>query len=507
METIDCTKLKYFLYARRSVEDRSGEKVVSIESQQKELEELAKQKGLKVVGTFTETKSAKEPNLREEFTEMIKQIYAGKANAILVWKMDRLTRNPIDEGTVKYLLQKGIMKNIKATDRDFYPDDNVLLASVEFGVATQYSRDLSKHVKRGLRARLDAGVKPGRVPLGYKNSKYHEKGKEEILVDEERFPLVQRMFKVMATGKYNPLDVLRMANDEWGLKIRSTLSYPEKKISKSSIYSILSNPFYTGHFEFPRNSGNWFEGNHLKMISREEFEKVQEILRKGKWCMRPKTHRFKYTGTIRCGECGAFITAEEKHKKQKNGNEHHYVYYRCTKRVRSNCSQKTITETELEKKIIKYLEKITIPKELHEWALEELKNSRVHAESERNRIISSKKNALSNCQNKLDSLLELRLANELTPQDYAEKKSSLEKEKTEIKEYLDNIDKKENDELKEKEEKLSFTERALREFIKGDDKKKREIFKTIGTKHTLKDRELKIEIEEILLSSRTATLV
>ena len=372
------------------------------------------------------------------------------------------------------------------------------MSAVEFGMATQYSRDLSKHVKRGLRARLDAGVRPGLAPIGYKNTHYREKGKENILVDEEKFYLVKKMFEMMLTGKYNVLDVLEMANNKWGLKTRGTASYSERKISKSSIYTILSNPFYTGRFEYPRNSGNWYEGKYQKMISQEEFDRVQCILKKTKWSMRPKTHKFKYTGIMKCGECGAFITAETKHKYQKNGNEHHYTYYRCTKRVNSNCSQKTITETELEKQIIKYLEKITIPKELHEWALEELKKSQVINESERNRIISAKKKSLSDCQNKLDSLLELRLANEITPEVYADKKGSLEKEKAEIKEYLDNIDKKENDEIKEKEEKLSFAERALREFKKGDDKKKREIFQAIGTEHTLKDRELRIEISRIL---------
>lgn len=493
----ELSKMKYFLYARRSMEERNGEKVASIDSQIKEMKELAEKQNLNIVKIFSETKSAKEPYQRAQFTQMMQEIKEGKANCVLVWKMDRLLRNSLEEGLVKYFLQNSIIKNIKSSDRDWYPDDNVLMASVEFGMATQYSRDLSKHVKRGLRARLEAGVRPGLAPLGFKNSHYREKGKEEILVDEEKFPLVRKIFDLVLTGHYTPFEAMRTVN-EWGLKTRGTSVYPQKHISKTSVYNLFRNTFYAGYFEYPVGSGKWYNGTHQAMITRDEYDRIQYILFKKKGCQKPKTHRFKYTGIIRCGECGAYITAEEKNKVQKNGNHHHYVYYRCTKRIESNCSQKTLSESELEKQIIKYLEKITIPKELHEWALEELKNSQLIVESERNKIISAKKTTLSNCQNKLDALLEMRLAGELTPEAYSEKKLSLEREKAEIKEYLDRPEQKEDEELKAKEEKLSFAEKALREFIKGDDKKKREIFQAIGTGHTLKNREVTIEVDEIL---------
>ena len=45
-----------------------------------------------------------------------------------------------------------------------------------------------------------------------------------------------------------------------------------------------------------------------------------------------------------CGECGAMVAAEEKVKRQKNENIHHYVYYHCTKRRNPHCSQKVVEE-------------------------------------------------------------------------------------------------------------------------------------------------------------------
>src|SRR3989344_3282559 len=325
--------IRYVVYARRSIEKSDKEdNVVSIDSQIKELKELALKENLKIVGIFQETKSAKEPYKREQFQKMIEIIQKGKADGILCWKMDRLARNAVDEGTVKYLLQKEIIKNIKSTDRDWYSDDNSLLASVEFGVAPQYSRDLSKHIKRGLRARLESGFRPSIAPIGYKNSKYHEKGKEEILKDDERFPLMRKVFDLMLIGTYSVLELTRIANERLGLKRR--FGDQKKKISKSNMYRILTNPFYYGTFEFPEGSGNWYQGKHKPIITKEEYDRIQVLLGNASR-PRPKKHIFAFTGLMKCAYCGAYITAEEKFKYQKNGNVHRYVYYHCTKRIDS----------------------------------------------------------------------------------------------------------------------------------------------------------------------------
>ena len=137
--------LKYVLYARRSiVADKSDvdKDVASIQSQLTEVRELAADNSLTIVREFKETVSASEPDMRPKFTEMIDYIKAGKANAIICFKMDRLARNSVDEGIIKHLLQKGVIKNILATYREWNTDDHTLIWAVEFGTSTQYSRDL-----------------------------------------------------------------------------------------------------------------------------------------------------------------------------------------------------------------------------------------------------------------------------------------------------------------------------------------------------------------------------
>ncbi len=489
MKNLQEKEIRYVIYARRSVEKTGKEdKVASIESQIKEVKEMAEKESLRVIGTFQEAKSAKEPYRREQFQKMIDTIQKGKADGILCWKIDRLARNAVDEGTVKYLLQKGIIKHIKATDRDWRSDDNALLAAVEFGVATQYSRDLSKHIKRGLRARLESGVRPSIAPVGYKNSKYHEKGKEEILVDEERFPIVRKLFDLALTTAYSPLKLTKIANEQLGLTTRTG---KKSGISKSNIYRILTDPFYYGVFEYPVGSGNWYKGIHKPIITKAEYDKIQYFLSRGH-APRPKTHFFAYTGLMKCGECGAAITAQEKIKIQQNGNVHRYVYYGCTKRIDANCKQKNIREEVLEKEINEFLQRLEMPKVFHDWAIETLKEIHEQEKNSRDSLILRKQHEYNSITFQLDKLLELRMADEISPEDYKRKKSELEKQEVELSSFLGDLNARINNWIVEIEKCMDFAAKARTEFEKGDAERRKEILTVLGWNHILKDGKLNI---------------
>ena len=492
-------EMRYFLYARRSIEKKDDEeKVASVDSQISEMLKLAKIEGLKIVGTFQETKSAKEPG-REQFNEMVKQLYQGKANGILVWKIDRLARNSIDEGTIKYLLQTGIVKHIRAHDKDWRPDDNALLASVEFGVATQYSRDLSKHVKRGLRALVEKGYRPNMAPIGYKNTNYHIKGSEGILVDEERFPIIRKLFDLMLTGAYTPVDLLRIANDQLGLRMRYG-HRTDKRATRSNIYHVLTNTFYYGEFEYPVGSGEWYQGNHQPIITREEFDRVQQLLgREGR--PRPKTHRFPYTGLIRCQVCGASITAAHKIKRQLNGNVHEYTYYYCTGRVDPSCTQRksALKVEDLETQILDFLKKVEVPKLFHSWAIDTLKAMHESERHDRTKLLSKKQARYAEIMLKLDTLLDLLIDETITKETYDTKKAELERERSNLKVFLDNIDERVGAWLRKVEGAIDFAADARKEFETGDMEKKRLILSTIGCNHLLKDKRLIFQAEKPLL--------
>jgi DNA invertase Pin-like site-specific DNA recombinase len=88
-------------------------------------------------------------------------------------------------------------------------------------MATQFIRDLSVNTKRGLKKKCEKGYKPGLAPLGYLNNKYSPKGEHDYFPDPERFPIIQRIFKTLATGLYTPAEVYKTAIKEWGLTGRN----------------------------------------------------------------------------------------------------------------------------------------------------------------------------------------------------------------------------------------------------------------------------------------------
>jgi hypothetical protein len=103
-------------------------------------------------------------------------------------------------------------------------------------------------------------------------------------------------------------------------------------------------PIYYGPFEYPRNSGQWYQGTHEPLITEELFRKVQERLKRDKIVR--ENREFAFTKLFTCGMCGSGITAQEKYKLLKDGTNAKYVYYSCSKSRDRNCKNKKITLVE-----------------------------------------------------------------------------------------------------------------------------------------------------------------
>ncbi|TKJ35666.1 MAG: hypothetical protein CEE38_13715 [Planctomycetes bacterium B3_Pla] len=515
--------LRYFIYCRRSSEAEDRQ-VLSIESQRNEIERLARRLNLSVVDTLTESHSAKAPG-RPVFNEMIKKINQGKADGIICWKLDRLARNPIDGGQIVWMLQRGIIKHIQTYDRGYYPEDNVLVMNVEFGMANQFILDLSKNVKRGLKTKAEKGWFPSTAPLGYLNDRSKGKGKTEIIKDPDRFGPVKKMWELMLAGNYTPPKILNIANNKWGFRTAHG-----RPLSRSTIYRTFTNPFYYGWFEYPVGSGNWYEGAHEPMVTAEEYDKVQTLLgRKGR--PRPKKYSFAFTGFIRCRECGAMVTAEQKNQiicsvcrykfssnnrwqcpkcempveKMKIPTTLKYVYYHCTKRKNPECTQGSIEVKELEQQIDGYLARIRISERFKNWAVTYLKEEDEKEIASRKTILTSQRKAYDSCLKKLDNLFKLRISplntdeSLLSDEEYAKQKRELVKEKARLEEVLSDTGDKVKKWLDNVEKTFDFACNARQWFAKGTPEEKGRVLQTIGSNLTLKDKILHIQVKKPLV--------
>ena len=465
------------------------------------MKDIAQRAQLSVVHTFKESKSAKEPNKRPVFDEMIKQIKAGKANGILCWELSRLARNPDEAGLIMGMLQRGEIKHIKTFNKDYYSADNSVISFVEFGIANQFSRDLSKNVKRGVDKKANMGWRPGKAPLGYINSKTQLKGEQFISNDPERFHLVKQVLQIMLTGNYTVAKLLDYANDELGIRLPKTKSKPSRKIRLSEMYRILTNPFYYGWYEWVKNSGNWIQGKHEPMITEKEFDHIQHLLgRKGR--PRPKEHKFAFTGLMRCGNCEAMITAEEKFKNQKNGKVHHYIYYHCTRKKDKHCLEKAIRIEEFNRQVDEAIEKITIPERFQKWALAYLHELRTTEASSREQSLSAKQKEYERVTEQIDNLVlkftspENAKGELMSEQEYMTARTTLLKIKNERFAELNSQDKEIEQWVELSEKTFNFARYARTWFAKGDMDTKRAVFACIGSDLILKDQKIAITLRK-----------
>ncbi len=475
--------------------------MLSLDDQKREIEEMERNDKLKIVEKHLgseggESKTAHKRG-RPIFNHVMQQIEAGKANGLIVWHPNRIARNAFDGGLVITLMDEGKLLEIRTPHRVYHntPDDKFFL-QLEFGMAKKSSDDSGVAVKRGLKTKTELGWYPSRAPLGYLNTKIMDRGSNEIYEDPERFEIVKRMWQMMLTGNYTPPRILQIANEEWGLRTRPKRKTGGFPLSRSSIYEIFTNPFYYGWFEY---NGQLYKGNHKPMVTPNEFDLVQKLLgRDGR--PRPKTHRFAFTGLMRCGNCGGMITAEEKLKHQKNGNIHHYVYYRCAKRKDEHCPEKMVKLEDLSAQIDEIIGTLTISERLQTWAIKYLHEVRTDEATSNQDILESKQKALARITNQLQNLVLKYTAPEnaneeiFTAAELQSAKTALLRQKATLEDDLKTQGKEIEQWIELTERTFNFARYARAWFANGDMDTKRAVFSALGSHLVLSSRKIAIEL-------------
>jgi len=351
---IPITAIRYCLYARKSSE--SDEKqALSIDSQVKEMLQIAEKEGIEIIDIRRESHSAKNSGERPVFNEIISDIRRGRFNAILTWAPDRLSRNAGDLGTLVDLMDQKVLLEIKTYGQKFTNSPNEKFLLMILGSQAKLENDnKSVNVKRGLKMRVEMGLWPGAAPTGYLNEKRVDR-KGHVLIDPERASVIKKMFERVAYEKWSGRKLYHWLKFELNFRTKN-----DHHLSLSNIYLILQNSFYCGVFEYPQGSGNWYTGKHQPIISRDLFDRAQEQIKKDQ--IQRQNKEFAFTRLITCGLCGSGITAEEKFKKQKNGNVHRYVYYGCTRSRDLHCKGGYIREEELISQLTKLLDKVEVNK-------------------------------------------------------------------------------------------------------------------------------------------------
>ena len=197
--------MKYCLYARKSSE-QDERQALSIESQIKEMVEMAMRDGLTVSEIKQESHSAKDSGQRPIFNELIADVTNGKYDGIIAWDPSRISRNAGDLGRVVDLMDARVLKEIRTHGQRFTnsPNEKFLLM-ILCSQAKLENDHKGENVKRGLRAKCASGWRPGMPPLGYDYDPNCKKGEKKIIIDPDRAPIMKQMFeKVQACLVYSP---------------------------------------------------------------------------------------------------------------------------------------------------------------------------------------------------------------------------------------------------------------------------------------------------------------
>ncbi len=451
--------MKAILYCRKSSESEDRQ-VMSLDAQEKELRKVAQRDGIEIVETYRESMSAKAPS-RPLFGEMVKEVAKGKIDGILCWKLDRLARNPIDAGTISWMLQTNQIKFIQTHDRTYLPTDNVLLMYVELGMSNQYVRDLSENVKRGNREKLRRGEWPNHAPYGYRN----DKNTKTLKVIPSQAKVVKGLFEDYASGHYSFSD-LRKKYD----------------LPKSTIERIIKKTFYYGLME---RDGKFYKGIHTPIISKELYERSQEV-KKQVTVHRPRQEKlfFTYRGLMRCAVCGCQMTATRK--------KGMYDYYYCTN-GKGACDQhkEYLNESKANEFFEKALENIKFDEELvdimYEASLEKLQNSQDDNEQAFNDI----KNQLENLKRQERKLLQSFTSELIAEELYKEEVARIQKQKENLESEMQNYSQDTNTRLNTLElTKSVFLEgnKAISEFRNAEPEQKHKIAQNLLWNLEVKDK-------------------
>lgn len=506
--------LRYIAYVRKS-EEREEKQILSLPAQ---IDVIKKQfPDLNIIDFVEESKSAFKPYNRPEFEQrVLERIRKGQADGVIAWHPNRLSRNEIDAAALTYMTRKNVIKDLKFCVYNFENNpEGIMMLQIIMSQSQYESSKQARDVKRGMKKKASNGERPGTVVLGYEKvpvldehgkPMLHPKDNKIITVtanDPERYDLVKKMWKMMLTGVYTAPQIRKIANEEWGFTTRKIKKKNSKRVGgrpmgSSQIYRIFNNPFYAGWLV---HEGEWSEGNHERMVTLEQFDYVQMLLKeRGK--PRVNTYEYAFTGLIVCGECGCSIVGKHNQKfVKREGKIVHYVHYHCTKKSElRTCNQTKYTSVQdLEKEVDAELAKYTILPEFRDVALQYLNRTHKIEVKDRQQIYSMQQKRRSDIQDQLDALIDMRTRGDVDDEEYNRSRTRLKQAMAGADEKLRGTEIRADDWLELTEKAFNFATYARAHFKDGTPRQKRDILMTLGQNLVLLDGKLTLTPNEWLL--------
>ena len=295
----------------------------SIDGQLRVCREFAEKEGLTIVNNYIDKAFSATNDNRPEFQRMIKDAEKKLFQFIIVYKLDRFSRNRYDSAIYKAKLKKFNVKVISATEKLGSGNESNILEAILEAMAENYSLQLSQNVTRGMRENAIKGISTGGVvPLGYKIVD------RKFVIDESEAHIVRTIFNEFVNGK-GKTEIANYLNSK-GYRTRKVQPFSFK-----SFTTLLTNKVYIGNNDYLD-----IKRSCPAIIDKDTFEQAQNIIQMHK---RTRGHkvvddvRFILTGKLFCGMCGATMTGVS--GTSKTGDKHYY-YVCSTRKKYKTCKKK-----------------------------------------------------------------------------------------------------------------------------------------------------------------------
>ena len=380
------------IYARLSVENSGKSENVDVIANQIEIckSYIADRPYLSLVDTYIDNGHTGTVFDRPEFNRLMTDIKSGRIKCLVVRDLSRFGRDYIETGTYleRIFPQIGLrFIAIKENYDNFDTDgsNESLMIPLQNMINALYSKDISRKVSTALKAQMEQGTFQKRnLPYGYRWNEEHT----NMVIDEETASYVRLIFQRKIEGCSMPmildeLDRLGAPNTELRKRQNGTRTGDGcscKGWHKSTVYGILTNPHYVGDTVLGRSmvaiykgikshnvkdKDEWivFPNTHEAIISREDFQKVQDIMNAASEARQTKMQKSEeiratlinlFDGKIICADCGKRMYFHRKRvDKRKDGGW--YAFYECSTYVGRRyepCTAHYIRQDRLERDVL-----------------------------------------------------------------------------------------------------------------------------------------------------------
>ncbi len=455
--------LKALLYVRVSTTDQEGG--YSLDAQEKLGRDYAARNGLTIEKTWKVSESAYKLD-RKYFTELIEYTKKNNIKNIIFDVPDRMTRNMYDFLKIDELAKKQdvvihFSRANKTYSKNSKPEDEFMLG-IEALVARKYSSDISARAKIGMASKVEDGGYCHVAPVGYLNNIITHK----IEIDPVKAPFVKKAFEMLASGHYS-LNMICDTLYEQGFR-----SKRGHRMRRGRIQDMFKNPVYYGAMRW---HGKVYPADHTPIISKELFDKVQDITRK-RPIVTNKQERFPLNSLVSCGICGCRVIGGIYKKK--------YRFYHCTFSNGKHKDYHYIREDKLEQMMAAHLEKAIPPDAMLDYIAETIRRdsstSLEYAENRLKNLYSDKKTL----EARLGRLYDDKLDNKITEGFWQAKDADIKRQMSAIEAEIRELTRNNPETVEKGLTALELVKGLMPQYKNGDLKKKAEILKTVHSNFT-----------------------